>query len=375
MEQDYPFNGNKIKFIFLAGAGASCDLGYPSLDNLMQQAIIGNDEIADLIRRVRDSINVKKFGTAEFEEIIVKIKDYIRISSLLRSDYVLREEIRQISNDILQGKVEVKFSRALIKCYDILVKSYGPNIINRNSKEFDFLKNLFLAIAKSSPAFHIYTTNYDCTYQVLASNCHDLSFMSHINNQNGDFQEMAWYNIRKDLTDKRLPEIFIHRLHGCVAWYNNCDYDGGTGCTSEKLGSGGDSEMVVPEEQLSTMCIKLVASQLLGTNRTFASAFDEFSQHLITTKILIVWGYSFRDLEVTRQINQALLSRNTPFKIYYIDLYLTEYAAKNNILKTLKNAPIQISEHFEPRQIRWTPHDGYEELIKKLLKIIEEAGV
>jgi hypothetical protein len=375
MGKDNSCNENSVKFIFLAGAGASCDIGYPTLDNLMSQAIIGNDEIADLIRRVRDSINVRKYGTAVFEEMIVKIKDYIRISTLLRNDFVLREEINQISNDIVHGKVEMKFSDALNRCYDILVKSYGPHRININNKEFDSLFKLFIEIGVKVSAFHIYTTNYDCTYQVLASNCNGISFMSHINNQNGDFQEMAWYNIRKDLIDKGLPEVYIHRLHGCVAWFNSIEADGGAGCTYEKLGSGGDKEMEISSDELSTMCIKLVASQLLGTNRTFASAFDEFSHHLRTINTLIVWGYSFRDLEVTRQINQALYSREKPFKIYYIDPFLTEYAAKNNIWKTLRNAPIQISENFEPQQIRWTPLDGRKQLIFRLLKVIEEAEI
>lgn len=373
METNIYCNDNKTKFVFLAGAGASSDIGYPTLDDLMLQAVIGNDEIADLIRRVRDSITIRRFGTAVFEEMIVKIKDYIRISSLLRSDYVLKEEINQISSDIINGKVEVKFNKSLVKCYDILVKSYGPNVINKNSKDFYSLVELLIAIANENKVIHIYTTNYDCTYQVLASNCNDLSFFTHINNQDGHFQEMVWHNIRKDLVGKLLPEVFVHRLHGCVAWFNKIDVDGGSGYTYEMLGAGGDAQMEILNEELSTMCIKLVASQLLGTNRTFASSFDEFSQHLKTINTLVVWGYSFRDLEVTRQINQALFSRNTPFKIYYVDPFLTEYAAKNNILRTLSNAPIQISEHFNPHQIRWTPNDGYKELANKLINIIKEA--
>jgi len=365
-------SNNKPPVIILAGAGASVQLGYPTLDDLMQQAVIGNDQIADLIRDVRNSINVKKYMTAVFEEMIVKIKDNIRIAEMLRNDYVLKKEIGQISNDVSTGRVEIKFKEALVRCYQVLVESYGPDIINKGGREFDFTISLFRSLATITGELDIYTTNYDCTYQVLGSRCSDLCFRSHISNQDGNFQELAWYNINKDIKDNNISKIYVHRLHGCIAWFNNIDDEGGSGFINERFGAGGDLQ--VPIEQLSSMCIKLITSQLIGTNRAFASAFDEFNQHLTTIKKLIVWGYSFRDLEVTRQINQALFSRREPFEIYYIDPFLTEYAARNNIVMTLRNAPIQISDKFIPKQIKWTPSDGLNDLINKVLNIVNEGG-
>jgi hypothetical protein len=362
---------NNPTTIILAGAGASVQLGYPTLDDLMQQAIIGNDDIADLIRDVRNTINVKRYYTAVFEEMIVKIKDYIRTAEMLRSDYVLRKEIGQISNDISTGRVEAKFKEALIRCFQILVDSYGPDKIIRSSKEFIFTVQLLETLAQQIGKLHIYTTNYDCAYQVIGSNCSKLAFMSHIDNKDGNFQEMKWYHINKNLETCDIPKVFIHRLHGCIAWFNNVDTEGGAGFINERFGAGGGLE--VPTDQLSSMCIKLLASQLLGTNRAFASSFDEFSQHLKTINNLIIWGYSFRDLEVTRQINQALLTRSKPFNIFYIDPFLTEYAAKNNFIHTLRNAPIPIFSDFNPTQIRWTPNDGYQDLLKYISEIVSKG--
>ncbi len=364
--------GNEPSTIILAGAGASAQLGYPTLDDLMQRAIIGNDDTADLIREVRNSIHVKKYQTAVFEEMIVKIKDYIRTTEMLRTDYVMRKEVGQLSNEITNGRVETKFKSALNRCFEVLVESYGPDKINKSSKDFDFTIRLLGALAREVGELHIYTTNYDCTYQVLGSNCTSLAFMSHISNlPDGNFQEMKWYCTDKKLENADIPKVFVHRLHGCIAWFNHTDADGGAGFVREVFGAGGG--LHVPPEQLSSMCIKVIASQLSGTNRAFASAFDEFSQHLRDVDNLIIWGYSLRDLEVTRQINQALCTRNRPFNIFYIDPFLTEYAATNNFVTTLRNAPVQICNEFTPRQIRWTPPDGYQCLIDLLLEIINKG--
>jgi hypothetical protein len=251
-----------------------------------------------------------------------------------------------------------------------LVQSYGPNVIKIDSKEFKFLVQLLEILSHKNSPLHIYTTNYDCSYQVFASNCNNISFYTHIHNEKGSFGE-SWYNSRKDLEESNLPEICVHRLHGCVTWFNEKDKEGGSGDTLEKYGSGGgDRKIQISDEELHSMCIKLVTSQLTGTNRVFTSAFEEFSEHLKNIKTLLVWGYSFQDYEVTRKINDALsLRENDPFKIYYIDPYLTEYAVKENIRKTLRNnAPDQESKHFNPIQIEWTPNEGREELVKQILQ-------
>ena len=115
---------------------------------------------------------------------------------------------------------------------------------------------------------HVFTTNYDCSYQVLASNCQDISFMSHIGNKHGRFSD-NWFSSRTDLDDSELPKVYVHRLHGCVGWFTS---DGGL--TEEVYGSGSDLE-IVDDNKLPTMCLKLVASQLVGTNQVFISAFEE----------------------------------------------------------------------------------------------------
>jgi hypothetical protein len=205
----------------------------------------------------------------------------------------------------------------------------------------------------------------------MASNFNDISFMTHISNATGKFRE-EWNNIRPDLSDVRLPEIFIHRLHGCVTWYN---MPADSGNTFEKLGAGGGEDILVfTDEELQNMCVKVHSTQLLGKYRIFSLAFEEFYQQLNDIDILIVWGYSFHDFEVTNQINQALMVRKrNPFKIYYIDPYLNEFTISQNIINTLGVATVQPSPHFKPEQIKWTPYDGRDTLTARLIEKIENC--
>ena len=368
---------NHDKFILLVGAGASRDIGYPTLDDLLKQAMIGFDDIDQLIRATNSAITVNGPKSTNYEQLIGKLKEYSKLSYDLRTDYVLMTVFKQIPNVL---EIESKFAQALIKCYRILANLFGPDGVNKNSGAFTFLPDFYKKLAElnttpssSSRAhsLHIYTTNYDCSYQVMASNFNNISFMTHISNEDGKFKD-GWYNIRVDLTDKGLPEVYIHRLHGCVTWYNIPGDDGSPGNTREKIGSGGGhTKLIYKDNELQNMCIKLNTTELLGKHKIFSGAFEEFYQQLNDIDVLIVWGYSFSDFEVTSQINQALMVRRAnPFRIYYIDPYLSDYAVFENIVNTLSKATIKVSPHFRPQQIKWIPSDGRDTLTQMVIERI-----
>lgn len=195
---------------------------------------------------------------------------------------------------------------------------------------------------------------------MLASNCEDVSFLTHINNENGEFEE-KWFAANPNIEGLDLPQIYVHRLHGCVAWYTD---DPTPFRVVEAYGSG-DILEILDDDYLSRMCIKLVVSQLIGENPAFVLGFREFSDHLKNAKILLVWGYSFRDLEVLRSINLTFFSRKTPLRIYYIDPFLKEMEANKNIHSTLLKAPVVVSQGFRPKRINWNTSDGHNELISR----------
>jgi hypothetical protein len=135
----------------------------------------------------------------------------------------------------------------------------------------------------------------------------------------------------------------------------------------------GDNLEIIDSDFLHQMCIKLISSQLVGTNRAFSTAFDEFSSHLRRAAILFVWGYSFRDLGVVTAINHAFSERSNPLPILYLDPFLKEKVARDRIEETLLKGLVAPSPAFHPKSIDWAAPDGLDRLVAKTLETIEKC--
>jgi len=388
-KEDCESKGGRV--VILAGAGASRDLGYSlSGESLWENKY--DQEFRDLMSQVNGKCRGK---SPAFELLISTLQKYEDIAELVHSNWILQQHFfgpnyATETRPLLEKSLD-EFDDALKKCYQIMAESYGPATLDRESTEYMALPIMLKTLARlNRDRLNIYTTNYDCSYQVLGSHADDLAICSRISNveaDHGQFKEDRWYSIKEELQG-RLPEVRVHRLHGCVAWFNDKDInDRPTGITREVHGAGGggpeEDSLIIKESKLRDMCIKLTAARLLGTNRVFTSAFEEFDDQLKTIKALIVWGYSFSDLEVTRHINEALRIRgDDPFKIYFIDPPKHECAVSEAIFETLKGAPVRMSEHFKPIRIEWTPAqnwrsadaDDTKSLTSQLTKIFEEAN-
>lgn len=358
--------------MLLCGAGASGYLGLPTLDDILERSILANDEVAQRIRAIKNAIETNRFGRAAFEELIVKLRSYLDITQLIRTDSLYRNEFGQIPHSVFNGEVERKWKEALIKCYRILLEEYGPKKILHESRAFSTMLQLLEELTKlNSGKLHIYTTNYDCSYQVLSSHARNLTFYTHISPGKGEFSE-RWYRANPFVENADCPSVYLHRLHGCIAWFNDGQEAGSL--IREIWGAGEDLE-IVDDNYLHKMCIKLIASQLIGSNPAFSLAFEEFARHLNEVQTLLIWGYSFRDLEVLRLINHAYANRKKPLSIVYIDPYLRETAARENIQRTLLNAPIhQVDKNFQPKQIDWKPTDGHDMLVETVIKSVKNAN-
>lgn len=363
--------------ILLAGAGSSCHLGLPTLDDLLKQAVIGEDEVADRNRSTRQSIEAqpKRFRPAVFEELIVRIKYYLATAYLLRTDHTIRSEIRHLPYDVDNGNLERKWKNAWTRCYRILIDEYGTRKIDPNSKEFAVTVELLKALAKiNAGQIHVYTTNYDCSFQVLAANSQELAFQTHIDSNNGKFTE-TWH-CGNPSAKHGAGKVYVHRLHGCVAWFNVSAHQTSNLGSFVKEVYRSESEMEIEENDdfLDQMCMKLIASQLIGTNLALATAFDEFSSHLRMAKLLLVWGYSFHDLEVVRAINHAFSEqRQSPLRILYLDPYLRETTARETLERTLLQAPLQPTTELRPLKIEWTPPDGLPTLVPAITEAIRRS--
>lgn len=364
--------GNQREIVLLVGAGASGYLGLPTLDTILGNLEASvNDPSMHLIRQTRESImgDINRISVAVFEELIARLKYYLQITETLMRDPTFHGHLGGLSPDVATGVFARKWKEALTKCYRLLIEDYGPDKIKYDTPEFMTSIKLMRELAQlNSGHLHIYTTNYDCSYQVMATRCNELRFLSHIHNERGTFHD-GWYPIRQTLAEPDLPSIYIHRLHGCVAWFTREEpYE-----IFEVYGSGGGLE-IINEDLLHKMCIKLITSQEIGKNVAFLTAYEEFCNHLESARALIIWGSSFRDMEVLRAINNAFAIRKTPLPIYYLNPFRSEASVVETIRYTLKPVPVVVSKHFIPKQINWMYHQPGEVLIDAVIKAVRRKS-
>jgi hypothetical protein len=364
--------GRPREIVLLVGAGASGYLGLPTLDTILGNLEASvNDTSMHLIRQTRESImgDINRISVAVFEELIARLKYYLQITETLMRDYTFHGQLGALNPDVVTGVFARKWKDALTKCYRLLIEDYGPDKIRHDTPEFETTIKLITELAQlNSGNLHIYTTNYDCSYQVMASRSNELRFFSHIHNEKGTFHD-GWYPIRPSLADSDLPSVYIHRLHGCVAWFTREEpYE-----IFEVYGSGGGLE-IMNEDLLHKMCIKLVTSQEIGKNVAFLSAYEEFCNDLESARALVIWGSSFRDMEVLRAINNAFAIRKTPLPIYYINPFRGERVVVQTIRDTLKPVPVVVSKHFVPRQINWMYHQTGDVLIDAVIKAVRRKS-
>jgi hypothetical protein len=355
--------------ILLTGAGASGYMGLPTLDQLLSQACINisNDEVTSIILDAKRSIEAQTHSAAIFEEIIAKLREYTSIFYKLRTDPNISKRTGHLPPVITTGSLEYKYWNALTNCYRVMLNKYGPNSINFSSQQVSDITSLIYELANVNRGdLHLFTTNYDCAYQLFATKLNSLDFLSHISNTDGIFSD-NWYSVRKDLQCKNLPKVYIHRLHGCVAWYKNEDAP----YKIEEVYGAGSSLEIIDDKKLHNMCIKLVSHEEIGTNRAFFSAFQEFNELLIKARCLLIWGFSFRDREVVRAINNIFFYREKPLLIYYIDPYRDENNILNNIRQSISTVPVRISDNFRPKQIKWDSRQSGEDLINKTILSLE----
>lgn len=357
--------------ILLTGAGASASLGLRTLESIVDPIsgvrIPLDGKVSETIQSTWKKVKASKRREATFEEVIGQLNEYLQCANLMAHDHVFSSVLGQVPYQVATGEFAKTWEDALMECYGIMLEFYGPNRINKDGRAFhyviEFLK--FLA-SRNQDRLHVFTTNYDCSYHVMASNTSKLSFVTHIENEKSGHFRDTWYYTRPDLKSKNIPLVYLHRLHGCVAWFSDSKAPYGL---YEIYGAGSDLTISEPK-YLNQMKIKLVSSEQIGTNPAFSLAFNEFYDQLKSCKTLLVWGHSFRDVEVLRAIKNAIETRTTPLEILYLDPYMTEEEAIQRIRQTLAGDPLSMGASIKPKNV---PCDGDDKLIAATRTAIKKA--
>jgi SIR2-like domain len=357
--------------ILLTGAGASAYLGLRTLESIVDPIsgvrIPLNDKVSETIQSTWKKVKASKGRGATFEEVIGQLNEYLRCADLMAHDYVFNSVLGQVPYQVATGEFAKIWEDALMECYSIMLEFYGPNRIMTDNKAFNYIIEFLKSLGTiNQNRLHIFTTNYDCSYHVIASNTNKLSFVTHIENEKSGHFRDTWYYTRPDLKNKNTPLVYLHRLHGCVAWFSDSKAPYGL----YEIYGAGDELVISDPKYLNQMKIKLVSSEQIGTNPAFSLAFNEFYDQLKSCKVLLVWGHSFRDIEVLRTIKNAIETRTTPLEILYLDLYMTEEEAIRRIRDTLAGDPLGIGTSLKAKRILW---DGDDKLIAVTKAAIRKA--
>jgi hypothetical protein len=362
---------NPYRVVLLTGAGFSSLVGMKTLSTIIdgiQLPLGDNRPEARLVRDTWAVVKGQKGNSTTLEDLLSRLKHYSEVADLIRNDHIFSEELRANLPHVISGQFKMTWENTLGYCFQIMLDNYGPDKVQIHTAGYELICEVFKMIARHNGGeLHLFTTNYDCVPNVFAAHTPDLNFHSHINNRNGTF-ENKWYITTEASFNKKNPNIYLHRLHGCVGWFFDPRYPYGV---HEVYGTG-DHLIIEDQNLLNQMAIKLVADEMIGNRPAFSLAFEELRDALEQCEKLVIWGHSFHDREVIRTIINVMDRRgNSPFDIYYIDPYLMEGGAAQNMEDTMRAIPALSPASLKPKRINWVIQDGFENLISHVKNVID----
>lgn len=357
------------RVIVLAGAGMSSLAAVKTLRSIvdgiegMHVSQVDEEPAVNLVKETWKIIKGLEGDKANLELLLARLKYYSELADAVTADRVLSQELGVSSSHILNGQFKLKWENALAYCLRLMLDNYGPHRVNRSAEGYPVIHwALKMLATANNNSLELFTTNYDCVLNVIAEHSSDVNLFSHINNQNGIF-EKGWFVANQSTYQRNNPDICIHRLHGCVAWFR----DPRSAYGLREVHGAGTSLAVQDQSTLKQMAIKLAVDDKIGNFPAFSLAFEEFRRELEWCETLLVWGYSFRDVELLRcMLNVAAARKAGPFRVVCIDPYLSKVQIKDNIRSTVVGVPAVSSEHMDPEVIEWVPQDGYDALLDAL---------
>lgn len=349
----------KYKIVLLTGAGFSAIVGLKTLKSIVetiQVPLESNNEIVSVVTNTWNVIKGQKGRNTTLEDLIAKLKRNIDVAQMIADDHVFREHLQPNIALINNGFFKWRWEQALSYCLRLILDNYGPQRIDADSKNFAFIdKALGLLAEKNDGILPVFTTNYDCLLNVLADKSESLNFYSHINNKDGKY-EKKWFSVKDYAINQKSLSVYTYRLHGCIGWFSDSVSPYGV---HEVLGVGDELE-ITDDCKLNQMAIKLTSDEKIGLKPAFSHAFDEFDDILMRCENLLVWGHSFKDLQVLKSIMVTIKNkRNKCPNIYYIDPYLTDKDVINNIQDTIRGEAGMRNNISILNRLDWEINDGY----------------
>lgn len=278
---------------FFFGAGTSCALGIPNVEQLTNQIetalTIDFKTNIDLIKN--DLIASVATGNVNIEDIL----NHIRRIRELTGEVATKDYIG------VTGDAAKKLDREIcIKIYNIIVEKERVACLENTKKFFAWLSILNRDFSKE-----VFTTNYDLIIEKSLEASHIPYFDGFV----GSYEPFFWQeSIDKLVTKDDLTQNWIRlwKIHGSLSWFWKEDAKSKTPKIVrigkiEKIEDENDELVIYPSKE------KYDSSR----KQPFIAYFDRLKNYLLNGELLFIFtGYSFSDQHINEIIFNCLRQNN-----------------------------------------------------------------
>ncbi len=321
------------EIIFLLGAGASADMGIPTLKQMDEEIIklLDTDEswkkFKDLYYLIRASY--------EYSYGIQSKQAHFNLEVLLN----ILQELRKKEEHPLYpfiGSWNVKFDEVVKNNFKIIddfdkqirKKLYEwVKIDNEKRKKLSYLSS-FTKLRKEGGfdfPLHIFTLNYDLGIEKANENSRiERGFDKTENGGDG------FWNFRRfmELNSEEQPDIYLYKLHGSIDWERDSSTQKITYCEGES-----NNPVLIFGTQYKMQYVD-----------PFLFLFSEFRRKVFESKLIISVGYSFYDEHINGVLSDSLrLNKNQKIisvakDLLKVDICKRLHAELSNNVVTKENA-------------------------------------
>ena len=292
-------------FLILTGAGASMDVGGPSMKTLWD---IANKkyEVTDLF----DGTDIEENG---FEIICQKVKhDY--------ADTNLEILLSKIEGTIhFNDDIEIELDKKKVKLSDIkkelfdIIKNKCSIPCPEEAEKFPHkvLLEKLLQRKVTSPRIKVFTLNYDLLFEYASEKINAImidgfsfTFPRTFSGRNFDYDIVQRENSKVQEEDNFIQRVFhLHKLHGSVNWERS-----------------GDKTIIKENAVEPLMVYPREAKYEDSYDQPFFEMMARFQRNLRINNdtLLLCIGYSFNDKHINSAIEEAL-NQNPSFRLAIID--------------------------------------------------------
>lgn len=343
--------------LILTGAGASMDVGGPSMANLWAKA--------DEKYRILDGDTIKENG---FEIICNSVKHSYEDNNLETLLSKIEGTI-QFNDDIVIKLNGLNISLSVIKedLFEIIKTNCSiPNPDESHNFPHKVLLEKLLQRKLTSPRVKVFTLNYDLLFEYAAEKINavmidgfSFTFPRTFSGRFFDYDIVQREGSKLQEEDNFIQRVFhLHKLHGSVNWERN-----------------GDKTIIKENSDAPLMVYPREAKYEDSYDQPFFEMMARFQRNLRINNdtLLICIGYSFNDKHINSAIEEAL-NQNPSFRLAIIDPgFDNEKVSKS--LKQIKEFAFQterillVAESFSDFAINFPEVKTYDNDVNEQIKL------